>query len=191
MEAIDWIKTETVNKDDSGSGYGDGYGYDSGSGSGDGYGSGYGDGLKMLNNQDVYLIDNVQTIIKSIKGNIASGFIVNLDLTLTPCFIAKGENQFAHGSTAKEAVESLQDKLLKATTIEKRLEMFNAKFERGVKYPAIEFYNWHHILTGSCKLGRDSWCKDRGIDIDSDTFTVQEFIELTKNSYGSEIIISL
>ena len=145
----------------------------------------------MLNNQKVYLIDGVETIIKSIKGNLASGFIVNSDLTLTPCFIAKGENQFAHGSTAKEAVESLQAKLFKSTPIEKRIEMFNAKFTKGVKYPAIEFYNWHHILTGSCKLGRDSWCKDRGINIDSDTFTVAEFIELTKNAYGSEIITSL
>jgi len=189
MEALDFVRTQCINKYGSGdgSGSGDGYGYGSGSGSG----SGYGDGLKMINNQRVYMIDGVQTIIKSIKGNLASGFIVNSDLTLTPCFIAKGENQFAHGSTAKEAVESLQAKLLKSTPIEKRIEMFNDKFEKSVKYPAIEFYNWHHILTGSCKFGRDSWCKDRGINIDSDTFTVQEFIELTKNSYGNDVINQL
>jgi len=179
--ALDFVRTQCINK----------YGSGSGSGSGDDYGSGSGSGLKMINNQKVYLIDGVQTIIKSIKGNLASGFIVNSDLTLTPCFIAKGENQFAHGSTAKEAVESLQSKLLKSTPIEKRIEMFKAKFKNDVKYPAIEFYDWHHILTGSCKFGRDSWCKDRGINIDSDTFTVKEFIELTKNSYGSDVINQL
>lgn len=39
-------------------------------------------------------------------------------------------------------------------------------------------------------MGRESFCKDKGIDIDSST-TVREFVELTKNSYGGETIRKL
>ena len=75
--------------DGSGYGYGSSYGYGDGSGysngDGDGYGDGYGYGVKSINNDRVYLIDNVQTIIKSVRNNIAKGFILNKDLTLSSC----------------------------------------------------------------------------------------------------------
>jgi len=183
--------------DGSGDGYGDGYGSGYGYGSGDGSGSGDGDGdgsgdgygLKTFNGQNLYLIDGVQTRIDSVKGNIAKGAIINSDLTLIPCYIAKGENLFAHGSTLKEAVDSLQKKLLKNLPIEKRVEMFKEKFNSAKKkYKAKDFYEWHFFLTGSCEMGRKSFCSDKGINLDKDKFTVKEFIELTKNRYGSEVI---
>lgn len=59
------------------------------------------------------------------------------------------------------------------------------------KYSAKDLFIWHHVLTGSCKAGREAFCKDKGIDVDNDRFTVYEFIELTKNSYGGEIIRKL
>ena len=58
-----------------GDGYGDGYGYGSGSGYGDGSGDGYGDGsgysLKSINGETIYMIDNLQTLIYHIRGNVA------------------------------------------------------------------------------------------------------------------------
>jgi hypothetical protein len=178
------------------SGYG--YGSGSGSGSGDGSGSGYGygdgsgSGLKSLNNKKVHLIDEVPTIIKSVKNNIAKGFIVNKDLTLTTCFIAKGENQFAHGETLEESVNSLQEKLLINKPIEERIEDFKTNFNNLTdEYQAKEFYKWHFLLTGSCDLGRKSFVNDKGIDLESDKFSVLKFIDLVKNSYGSEIINQL
>ena len=39
-------------------------------------------------------------------------------------------------------------------------------------------------------MGRESFCKDKGIDLDGST-TVREFIELTKGSYGADIILKL
>jgi len=134
-----------------GSGYGSGYGYGSGDGSGDG--SGY--GLKSLNNQKIYLIDGVQPIIKSVKNNIAKGFIVQSDLTLVPCYIAKGENTFAHGETLSEALTELNRKLLLNSPIEERIVKFKEAFSSFTeKYKAIDFYNWHTLLTGSCNLGK-------------------------------------
>ena len=197
----------------SGSGYGDGYGdgngsgygsgnsygngngsgssYGSGSGYGNGYGDGYGDGnrgmggIKIFNSQNVYQIDDIPTIISSIKNNIAKGFILLSDLTLTPCYIVKENNYFSHGSTLKEAFNSLQEKLYQNESLEDRITRFKEKFiDFKAKYPASELFIWHNILTGSCKIGRESFAKDHNINIQTDTFTIYEFIELTKDSYN-------
>ena len=191
-----------------GSGYGDGYGSGYGYGSGDGYGygsgygygygsgygsgDGYGYGVKSVNGNTIYIVDNIPTIITNVKGNIAKGFIFQSDLSLTPCFIVKGNNQFSHGSTLHEAFESLQEKLYDDSTEEERIDKFKENFsDFSKKYSAKELFVWHHILTGSCKAGRESFCRDKGIDVDNDKFTVYEFIELTKNSYGGEVIRKL
>ena len=173
---------------DDGSGYGSGYGYDDGSG----YGYGYGYGLKTYKGDKIYQIDGIPTIIKSVKGNIAKGFILQNDLTLTPCFIVKDGNTFSHGKTLHEAFDSLQEKLYDDSTEEERIDKFKDKFKDfSKKYPAKDLFIWHHILTGSCKAGREAFCRDEGIDVDNDMFTIYEFIELTKNSYNGCIIKKL
>ena len=180
--------------DGSGYGYGSGYGsgYGDGSGDGDGYGSGYGSGIKSINGNSIYVVDNIPTIITNVKGNIAKGFILQSDLSLTPSFIAKENNQFSHGNTLHEAFESLREKLYDDSTEEERILKFKEHFsDFSKKYSAKDLFIWHHVLTGSCKAGREAFCKDKGMDVDNDRFTVYEFIELTKNSYGGEIIRKL
>ena len=61
---------------------------------------------------------------------------------------------------------------------------------KNKKYPAENFYEWHHYLTGSCEMGRKSFMQDRNITFD-DMYTVDEFITLCENSYGGEIIKEL
>jgi len=183
-----------------GDGYGSGYGYGGGSGGGSG-GSGYGGGgyggggdggIKILNNQLVSIIDKTQTIITSIKNNIAKGFIVQPDLSLLPCYIAKGENQFAHGDTIHEAVKSLQEKLLITLPIEQRIIKFKEQFKSlKKKYKAKDYFDWHYFLTGSCNMGRMSLINQNSINLDKDSFTILEFIEKTKNQYGSDVIKQL
>ena len=178
--------------DGSGYGSGDGSGDGSGYGYGDGSGYGYGDGIKSINGNSIYVVDNIPTIITNVKGNIAEGFILQSDLSLTPCFIAKENNQFSHGNTLHEAFESLREKLYDDSTEEERILKFKEHFsDFSKKYSAKDLFIWHHVLTGSCKAGREAFCKDKGIDVDNDRFTVYEFIELTKNSYGGEIIRKL
>ena len=175
---------------DSGDGYGSGYGSGDGDGDGSGYGSGY--GIKSINGNSIYVVDNIPTIITNVKGNIAKGFILQSDLSLTPCFIAKENNQISHGNTLHEAFESLREKLYDDSTEEERILKFKEHFsDFSRKYSAKDLFIWHHVLTGSCKAGREAFCKDKGIDVDNDRFTVYEFIELTKNSYGGEIIRKL
>lgn len=177
---------------------GDGYGYGSGSGSGDGYGSGSGDGygygygsgygLKSLNGQPVDMIDDVPTILTRIIGNAAKGFIVRSDLSLEPTFVCKQGNTFAHGETLHKAREALLEKLFDDMPTEERIEAFCAEFKPGVKRPAMDFFSWHHRLTGSCEQGRREFARQHDVDIESDELTPEEFFVLTRDSYGSSII---
>ena len=188
--------------DGSGSGFGFGFGYDSGDGSGygcnlgysygDGHDNGRGDDVKSFNGDNVYMIDGIPTIIKAIHGNIAKGFILNSDFTLEETFVVKGDNQFAHGENLHEAVLSLQEKLYDDSTEEERLEAFKEHFKDFVQlYPAKELFHWHHVLTGSCKQGREAFCRSHGIDLGKDFFTIDQFVRMTKDSYGGDIVEKL
>lgn len=195
--------------DGCGDGYGDGYGYgyDNGHGYGHGYGDGYGydngygsgsgfdcsndydcNDITFLDGHSVYIVDGIPTIITNAKRNLAKGFMLNEDLTTTPCYIAKCGNTFAHGETLACAREALQDKLFDNMSEEERIDVFLNTFNTTDKYPAKLFYNWHHRLTLSCEMGRQAFVKNHGIDLDNDVFTVREFCELCKNDYGNSVI---
>ena len=171
-----------------------GYGYSDGSGYGYGYGSGYGygyvDGIKAFSGEEVYYIDGVQTVITHIKGAVAKGHILNSDFTLTPCFVVKGHGYFAHGKTLREAQEALTSKIFEGMDAEEAIEAFVEKFKKGKRYPGTDFFEWHHYLTGSCLMGRESFVKNKCLDVNA-LYTVDEFIEICKNDYGHEIISDL
>ncbi len=182
-----------------GSGAGDGYGCDYGSGSGDGCGridgsgcgGGYDDDIKCFGGQEVYIIDGMQSIITAVFGDTAKGYILRDDLTLVPCYIAKKESHFAHGETLAQAIAAVTEKAFEDMPEEERIAEFWKCHENGVKYPARDLYDWHHRLTGSCEMGRNTFAAEHGIDLNSDTFTVAEFVELCGKSYGGEIIQKL
>ena len=155
------------------------------------YGSGYGSGsgLKSLNGERIYIIDGVPTIIRSVHGQFAIGAILQSDLTLTPTYIAKVGNFFAHATTLHEAREIAQAKALQNEPVEQRIERFINEYpDFNVKIPAMELFRWHNILTGSCEQGRRAFAKDKGINLDTNEFTVNEFVNITRNAYGGEII---
>ena len=165
----------------SGSGRGD----SSGNGSGNGFG--YGSGLKSINSKKIYMVDDIAITISHIHGNAAKGTIINNDLTETPCYIVKEGKYFAHGKTLAEANAALQDKLFDKMPVEKRIAAFWTCHKRGIKYPTKDFFEWHHKLTGSCLMGRQQFAKDHDVDLEGE-MTVEEFIALTKNSFGGDII---
>jgi hypothetical protein len=180
---------------DNGSGYGFGYGssFGSGSGSGSGYGYGDGDGSGIIEfeGQKVWYIDGIPSIIHKIRNNIAKGFILNRNLTLSPCYIAKVENCFAHAENIKEAVEQAAEKAFQSMPVEKRIEEFWKYHNQNTKYPARDLWVWHNKLTGSCEMGRNQFAAERGIDINNDSFTVEEFYRMCKTEYGGEIIAQM
>ena len=158
------------------------------SGYGDGSGDGYGSGIKSCNGEPVYTIDDVPTILRHVRGNVAHGAILNLDLTTTPCYVVKQDNCFAHGKTLAEAMEALRDKLFEDMPEEERIAAFLRETEDGKAYPAQYFYDWHHRLTGSCDMGRRQFARDHGIDVEHAAMTLWEFLELTKDAYGGNVI---
>ena len=186
-------------------GYTRGYGYGQGSifasgdgdgciyGSGEKNGSGYGCGvdvmnIKTFNGHIIDYIDGVPTIITNIHNNVASGFIIKFDMTLMPCYVAKAGNYFAHGKTLKDAVKDAEAKEMGEMPIEERIEKFIEVFgSLDSEHTGREFYDWHHILTGSCRMGRDKFCEENGIDL-TKRYSVRYFLNITKNSYGGDII---
>ena len=184
-----------------GNGYGYGYGYGYGNGNGNGYGYGYGDGngygygdgddIKEINENTVYKIDNTNTIITSIRGNVAQGFIIEKNTKLVPCFVVKENNKFAHGTTLRDAFTSLQEKLYDDSTEEERIGAFKKKFPSyDAKYDNRDLFTYHHVLTGSCRMGRESFVASKGLSLDGKT-TIREFVELTKDAYGGNVIKKL
>ena len=113
-------------------------------------------------------------------------------MTWKPCFVVRIGDSFAHGETIHEAQRDAMQKHMSEMSEEERLQMFIEKFPSiDTKVTAKELFDWHNTLTGSCLMGRTQWCKDHGINVEADTFTVKEFIELTKDSYGGDTIKKL
>ena len=125
------------------------------------------------------------------RDNVAKGAILNFDLTLTPCYIVKEGNTFAHGETLHKAMAALRDKLFEDMPEEERIAAFVKEHKVGIKYPVSDLYDWHHRLTGSCEMGRKAFAKDHNIDIDHDKMTVEEFVKLTEDAYGGGTIRKL
>lgn len=179
---------------DEGFGEGDGDGYGAYDGFGYGYGYGFEDNnnIEYLNFQKIYTIDGICTLIDSVHGNFAQGRILNSDLTTLPCFIAKYGNFFAHGKTLKQALFDAQEKYNANRPLEERILEFNKKYpDRDKKVPASELFSWHHILTGSCLMGRKYFCEQHNLDYVNGKYTVNEFIAITKYAYGGDIIEKL
>ncbi len=176
-----------------GYGVGFGCGWAAGNGTECGFGGGsfdanwYGFGLKSLNGKTIFMIDDIPTIITHIKQSLAKGFIVESDLTMKPCYVAKGNEYFAHGNTAKEAQEALAVKIYENMEPDEAISKLVEIFEKGKKYKGQEFLEWHHYLTGSSKSGQESFVRNNGF-YPNDLYTVEEFIAAFEDEYGGEFI---
>lgn len=175
-----------------GSGNDDGNGYGDGEGNGNGYGEGNGNGISEINGYKVYFVDNIPTIITNVRNNLAKGYTIRGNTQLVPCYIAKVGNYFAHGETIHEAMQAATEKYGENRPLEERIA------DVIKKYPTLdtvvsheELYSLHHVLTGSCKFGRDEFAKSHNLDPNKGEMTMREFIELTKSAYGGDIIRQL
>ena len=180
-----------------GSGYGSGYGYGYGDGNGDGYGdgdgSGYGNGtkIKQFKGNKVYYVDNIPCIFKSVHENYASVKVIDVNsLELKKAFIGKFENCFAHGATIRDAIEDARSKYYQSLDFDEVKEKLLVEFKEKGKLTVKELYNWHGILTGSCRFGRTQFQTEHNLK-DDDMLTLEEFVDLTKNAFGGDRIMCL
>lgn len=152
---------------------------------------GDGSGVKEVSGSIVYIVDNTPTIITSVRSNVAQGFILQSDLQTIPCYIVKENNKFAHGETLRDAFMSLHEKLYDDSTEEERIEAFVKKFPSyDTKYDNKDLFAYHHVLTGSCRMGRESFVNSKGLSLDGKT-SVREFVELTMDAYDGDVIRKL
>ena len=172
----------------SGSGYGYGHGYGNGASYGYGYGGNNGYGIAEIEGHKVYNVDDTLTIITAVHGNVAQGYLLEHNTRLIPCYIVKEANKFAHGATLREAYTALQEKLYDDSTEEERIAAFVEKFpDYDTPYDNADLFAYHHVLTGSCRMGRENFVKNHGLSLDGQT-TVRQFVALTEDSYGGKVI---
>ena len=168
---------------------------------GDGWGNGdqFQYGITMFAGQIGYYIDTTPTLIFIIHfnkdGGYAKGSIIKDDLSLKPCYIVKYRNCFAYGNTLHEAVIYALAKWRECETTrlnKKAISEFvqsHPQFIDGeqAQYSFTDLFYWHHKLTDSCESGRLDFCKRHDFT-EYDYFTIEEFVNLTKYAYGSDII---
>ena len=87
-------------------------------------------------------------------------------------------------------MQSLEEKIFDNMNVNDKIEEFRKKFKKGQQYSGHDFFTWHHNLTGSCLQGRNNFVENNGINLD-DKFTVKEFLEIVKNSYGWSVLEKL
>lgn len=146
-------------------------------------------GILSVDGRKIYIIDEIPTAIDNIKGNIAIGKILQADMSWKQCYIARVGNSFAHGETSHEAFKDATAKDLVDMPFAVKIKRFKERFPSLDDTAQVsEFYNWHNTLTGSCKMGRKHWLNEHGYNMDTDISTVRNFLEQTKNDYGSNVI---
>jgi len=173
-----------------GSGYGSGTGY--GSGYGNGEGSGYGERIAVFHGKKVYYVDSIPCIFESVHDTWASILVVSRDyFTSKKAFLAKLDGKIAHGKTIKEAFAAVTEKILDGMDIEEKKASFREKFPLYTEpYPTMDFFTWHHVLTGSCEFGRNQFADEHNINLDG-KMTVKQFCDLTANAYNGSVIQQL
>ena len=140
--------------------------------------------------KDVYYIDGIPCTVNSVHDDWMSVNIIRTnDFTSEKAFVAKVHGVVAHGETLKEAFQDAHDKYMAEMEPEERCVMFVKEFQdMDKKYSSQSFFDWHGTITGSCRMGRSNFADRHGINLEMDTLTVKEFIDLTINEYGGDTI---
>ena len=180
-----------------GYGFGSGFGNGSGNGNGNGFGSGFGNGngngcrIKQFKGNKVYYVDNIPCVFESVHENFTAVEVIDVNsFELKKAFIGKFENCFAHGETIRDAIEDARSKYYQSLDFDEAKEKLLAEFKEKGKLTVKELYNWHGILTGSCRFGRTQFQTEHNLK-DDDLLTLEEFVELTKNAFGGDRILCL
>ena len=114
-------------------------------------------------------------------------------LSLDYVSVKLGNGCFAHGSTIREAIEDAMEKYygnLDFLDFDEAKEKLLAEFEEKGKLTVKELYQWHGILTGSCRFGRSEFQKQHNLK-DDDLLSLEEFVKLTEDAFNGEKIRAL
>lgn len=131
-------------------------------------------------NKPVYQIPFISSsfIITKIRGNIARCTEINSDFTLHQYYVVKDGDITGCGSNLKQAYNCTLEQKAKYDNINANITEFFKAFNLNKKYPAWQFYHWHHKLTGSTRGERNKLFRKYKIDPDKDNLTVKEFCDI-------------
>ena len=147
----------------------------------DDYGYGYGNGNgNYCMPHPYYKIDGIWCKILSIKGNYAKVIIADMynAHNCVPGFIAKDGINFAHGSTLREARESLMYKIGDRDT------SLYKDWKASDKKSFSDLIKAYRSITGACEMGTRQFVSSKNLK--NGKFTVQEAISLTEGQWGHE-----
>ena len=71
--------------------------------------------------------------------------------------------------TSKEIdkIKNLKEKIYSNDELKEKINRFKSEFNKIDSYSGHDFFKWHHILTGSCLMGRNEFVEDNKIDLDN------------------------
>ena len=95
-------------------------------------------------------------------------------------YVAEQNGVYAHGKTAREAIQDLEFKLCKERGIEQYA---------GYTLDSEVDYKFYRIMTGACQFGVNEFVNRKGIDL-KDSFPIREVIEMTRGEYGHETLMN-
>lgn len=158
---------------------------------GDGYCETFSGGIKSINGDELILVDGIYIHIeKEISDGILYGYSLNEDFTTSPLWAIKGDKYVGIGISLERAEDNLFKKTFRDTSHEERIAQFIKEHPEDKLYPNDDLIEWHHKLTASCRRGIRLFLQKHGITRDGYT-TVSEFIRLTENDFGGDIIKKL
>ena len=168
------------------SGHGSGYGSGDGSGDGSGHGSGHGSGYGW-NIKGYSVVDGILCRLLNQKK---SCYKVETFPERKVCYLAEYQNEIAHGDTLKKAAQAAKTKFFSKLNFTEKKAEFLELFKSKKKLSGRVLYDWHGILTGSCKFGRDRFCEIHNIDLKK-KYSLEEFVAIVGGDYGGEKIKQL
>lgn len=163
----------------------------SGSGSGSGEGRGLDIKISVANSFPVAYIDGIPCIVRSAHSKWAKVSVIRTDdFTLKDAFVGRYETAIAHGDTIRKAIDAAREKYFSMLDFNRQKKRLLAEFAENKRLSVKELYQWHGILTGSCEYGRSLFQEEHELS-DDDELTLSEFVQLTKSSYGGDVIARL
>ena len=150
------------------------------------YGSGYGrgDGSKI---KGYFVVDG---ILCKLLNQKRGSYKVETFPQRKICYLADYQGEIAHGDTLREAQEEARRKYFSGLTFKENKKRFLQEFEKKRKLSGKALYEWHGVLTGSCRFGRDRFCEQHNIDLRK-KYTLKEFVDIVKDDFGGNKIKQL
>lgn len=151
--------------------------------------------LAKVNGTDIKNIQGHAVGTTLVKGKVAHGFVLNLMLSVYPCYTVTFGETTGVGNSLHSAYENAKMLVLGCKVhgfngYDYAEYVVNKYPDVDKKVPVIELIELHNLITNSCSKGIRRFLMSYNINIDG-TASMRTFLTLTKNAYAPEVIESI